>query len=135
MVPESEHQDTVGPIGRTVRDVALAFDAIWGPDPLNNYTLVPENTDTDQRKTFVSYCTDRVSLTGADFGLPWESFWVHLESYQQTQLLEIVNIIRDTGVTVINGTEIEKYETLVSPSGQTRTMEQYAAIRTNQNTL
>jgi amidase len=38
VVPESEHQDSVGVFGRTVRDAVYALDAIRGVDELNNYT-------------------------------------------------------------------------------------------------
>ncbi|KAL5116083.1 hypothetical protein ACEQ8H_005979 [Pleosporales sp. CAS-2024a] len=39
VIPESTHQDTVGTFGRSLRDAAFAFDAIYGPDPRDNYTL------------------------------------------------------------------------------------------------
>lgn len=39
VVPVSEHQDTVGPMARTVRDAALLLQAISGPDPRDRYTL------------------------------------------------------------------------------------------------
>ena len=36
---------------------------------------------------------------------------------QQEQLLELVDLIKSAGATVINNTEITNYETLVSPEG------------------
>jgi amidase len=38
VIPISEHQDSVGPIARTVRDAAYILQAIVGPDPADNYT-------------------------------------------------------------------------------------------------
>ncbi|PVI02693.1 amidase signature enzyme [Periconia macrospinosa] len=39
IVPASEHQDTVGPIARTVKDAAILLSTIAGPDPNDPYTL------------------------------------------------------------------------------------------------
>lgn len=38
VIPISEHQDTVGPMARTVYDAALVLQAIAGPDSYDNYT-------------------------------------------------------------------------------------------------
>lgn len=38
VVPISEHQDTVGPLARTVKDAAYLLNAIVGPDSNDNYT-------------------------------------------------------------------------------------------------
>ncbi|RII05183.1 hypothetical protein CUC08_Gglean010276 [Alternaria sp. MG1] len=39
VIPISEHQDTVGPMTRTVKDAAYILQAISGPDSADNYTL------------------------------------------------------------------------------------------------
>lgn len=38
VIPISEHQDTIGPMARSVKDAAYVLQAIAGPDPLDNYT-------------------------------------------------------------------------------------------------
>ncbi|KAK2608240.1 hypothetical protein N8I77_006864 [Diaporthe amygdali] len=38
VIPISEHQDTVGPLARTVKDAAFLLSAIVGKDTLDNYT-------------------------------------------------------------------------------------------------
>ncbi|KAF2715895.1 amidase signature enzyme [Polychaeton citri CBS 116435] len=44
VVPVSEHQDTIGPIARTVKDAALILEAIAGGDSRDNYTsAIPHN--------------------------------------------------------------------------------------------
>lgn len=40
VIPISEHQDTVGPMARTVKDAAYILQAIAGPDSYDNYTSV-----------------------------------------------------------------------------------------------
>lgn len=44
VIPISEHQDTVGPMARSVKDAAYLLQAIAGPDPYDNYTsAIPNN--------------------------------------------------------------------------------------------
>lgn len=38
VIPESEHQDSVGVLARTVKDAVYVIDAIYGPDQRDNYT-------------------------------------------------------------------------------------------------
>ncbi|KAJ4321496.1 hypothetical protein N0V84_005299 [Fusarium piperis] len=115
VIPESEHQDSVGTFARTVKDATLVLDGIYGVDKRDNYTLAQKGKTP--RGGYAQYLTDKKALEGAVFGLPWESFWVHADEDMQKQLLELVDLIKSAGATVINGTEITNYETLVSPDG------------------
>ncbi|KAH3977262.1 hypothetical protein HBH70_114880 [Parastagonospora nodorum] len=115
VVPESAHQDTVGTFGRTVRDAAYAFDAIYGPDPRDNYTLAQKGKTPDGG--YMQFLTDRYALKNATFGLPWDSFWVHADDEQQSQLMSVIDLIESAGGTVINNTELPNYRTVVSPDG------------------
>ncbi|RSL59416.1 hypothetical protein CEP53_005803 [Fusarium sp. AF-6] len=115
VIPESEHQDSVGTFARTVKDATLVLDGIYGVDKRDNYTLAQKGKTP--RGGYAQYLTDKKALKDAVFGLPWESFWVHADEDMQKQLLEIVDLIKSAGATVINGTEITNYETLVSPDG------------------
>ncbi|KAJ3464631.1 hypothetical protein MRS44_009417 [Fusarium solani] len=115
VIPESEHQDSVGAFARTVKDATLVLDGIYGVDKRDNYTLAQKGKTP--RGGYAQYLTDKEALKGAVFGLPWESFWVYADEDMQKQLLELVDLIKSAGATVINGTEITNYETLVSPDG------------------
>lgn len=114
VIPESEHQDSVGTFGRTVRDAVYAFDAIYGIDQRDNYTLAQKNTP---KHGYVPFLSTKDALANATFGIPWNSFWVYADTEQQSILLELVDLIRSAGATIINETEITNYETLVSPDG------------------
>ncbi|KNG44414.1 amidase family protein [Stemphylium lycopersici] len=115
VIPESIHQDTVGTFGRTLRDAAYAFDAIYGVDARDNYTLAQESkTPTGG---YLQYLTDRSALRNATFGLPWNSFWVYADEEQKSQLLTVISLIESAGGLVINNTELPNYETIVSPDG------------------
>jgi amidase len=115
VIPESVHQDTVGTFGRNLRDAAYAFDAIYGVDTSDNYTLAQEGkTPADG---YLQFLTDRSGLRNSTFGLPWNSFWVYADEEQQAQLLSIISLIEDAGATVLNNTELPNYKTIVSPDG------------------
>ncbi|OJD20031.1 hypothetical protein AJ78_00047 [Emergomyces pasteurianus Ep9510] len=66
VIPLSQHQDTVGPMARTVKDAAKILQAIAGPDPKDNYTsAIPFKTIPD----YVAACK-RSSLKGKRIGIP-----------------------------------------------------------------
>lgn len=115
VIPESEHQDSVGTFARTVKDATLVLDSIYGLDPRDNYTLAQKGKVPPHG--FSQYLTDKRALDGAVFGLPWESFWVYADEDMLGQLLHLLALIQSAGATIINGTEITNYETLVSPDG------------------
>ena len=115
VVPESEHQDSVGAFARNVRDATYVLDAIYGPDDRDNHTAAQiGNTPTDG---YAQYLTDRSALANATFGIPWETFWQYADAEQQAILLALVDLIISAGATVINGTELPSRDQIVSPDG------------------
>lgn len=67
VIPISEHQDTVGPMARTVKDAAYLLQAIAGPDPHDNYTsAIPFK---DSLPDYVAACT-LDALKGKRIGVP-----------------------------------------------------------------
>ncbi|ORX92929.1 amidase signature domain-containing protein [Clohesyomyces aquaticus] len=67
VIPISEHQDTVGPMARTVKDAAYLLQAIAGPDPADNYTLASPFNDT--LPDYVGACKFD-ALKGKRIGVP-----------------------------------------------------------------
>jgi amidase len=115
VIPESIHQDTVGTFGRTLRDAAYAFDAIYGVDERDNYTLAQDGRTPPGG--YLPYLTNKAALANATFGLPWDSFWVYADAEQQSVLLSLISLIESVGATVVNHTELPNHETIVSPDG------------------
>ncbi|KAK3345529.1 amidase signature domain-containing protein [Neurospora tetraspora] len=113
--PTSEHQDTVGTFGRTVRDAVYALDAIYGLDQRDEYTLAQDGKTPEHG--YASYLTTKAALKDAVFGIPWNSFWRYADPEQVRQLTALIKLIEDAGATIINGTEITDYERIVSPYG------------------
>ncbi|KAK8068555.1 hypothetical protein PG996_007667, partial [Apiospora saccharicola] len=116
VIPESEHQDSVGTFGRAVRDAVYALDAIYGEDARDNYTLA-QRGKTPREGGYAQFLSKSDALKDATFGLPWNSFWVHADEEQQSALRSILSLIESAGATIVNGTEIPDYERLVSPDG------------------
>lgn len=114
-MPESIHQDTVGTFARTIKDSVHALDAIYGIDKHDNYTK--RQQDKTPPKGYSQFVASKDALKGATFGLPWDSFWVLLDEVQRTSLLELVDLIKDAGASMVNGTELPDYESIVSPDG------------------
>ncbi|KAI5287217.1 hypothetical protein KEM54_006152 [Ascosphaera aggregata] len=115
VIPESLHQDTVGVFGKTVRDAVYALEAIYGIDDRDNQTLTQEGKTP--KNGYAQYLTDKSALRGAKFGVPWESFWKYLPAGQMEGLLELIDIIKEAGAIIVNGTELPHYKTIVNPNG------------------
>jgi amidase len=64
VIPISEHQDTIGPMARSVKDAAYLLQAIAGPDKYDNYTSAIPGPIPD----YVSAC-DYNALAGARIGV------------------------------------------------------------------
>ncbi|GME28922.1 putative glutamyl-tRNA amidotransferase subunit a protein [Neofusicoccum parvum] len=68
VIPISEHQDTVGPMARTVKDAAYILHAIAGVDPYDNYTLASPFANSSL-PDYVAACNP-AALAGARIGVP-----------------------------------------------------------------
>ncbi|EEP77697.1 conserved hypothetical protein [Uncinocarpus reesii 1704] len=113
VIPISSHQDSVGTLGKTVRDATYVLDAIYGIDKRDNYTFVQRGKTPRGRRGYSQFLTDKTALKGAVFGIPWNSYWKLGEPSQISQLLELVDLIKSAGATIVNGTEITNYETII----------------------
>lgn len=102
VIPISEHQDTVGPMARSVKDAAYVLQAIAGSDPRDNYTLA--NPDKDKLPDYVAAC-DYDSLRGKTFGVPYNVIEL-LADDTSAPVLEAfersLDIIRDAGGRVLS---------------------------------
>jgi amidase len=112
VIPESHNQDTVGCLARTVRDATYCLDGIYGPDPRDNYTLMQQAPANG----YAQFLITKQALKSAKFGIPWISFWQYTPPSQLAQLLELLDLIKSAGATIVNGTEF-KDPSLVSPNG------------------
>jgi amidase len=115
VIPESEHQDTIGTFGKTVADAVYAMDAIYGVDERDNYTSA--QTGKTPAAGYALYISKADALKNAKFGIPWESFWKYADQEQLDVLNAMIDMIKEAGATVVNGTELPHAEQIVSPNG------------------
>lgn len=115
VIPESEHQDSVGTFGKTVRDAVYAFDAIYGIDPHDNYTAAQKGKTPEGGYT--QFLRKKDALKCATFGIPWMSYWRYADAEQLQVLTDIIKLVEAAGATVINGTEITNYQEIINGDG------------------
>lgn len=72
VIPISEHQDTVGPMARTVKDAAYILQAIVGPDTYDNYTSAIPWASKSSNATVPDYvgACKLDALQGKRIGIP-----------------------------------------------------------------
>ncbi|KAI1079622.1 amidase [Whalleya microplaca] len=114
VIPISEHQDTVGPMARTVKDAAYLLSAIVGQDPDDNYTSAIPFEETPD---YVGAC-DYHALSGRRIGVPRNLFDISgLEDKYDPVVAafnESLDVLRGAGATVIDGIYLEGYDTLAN---------------------
>lgn len=110
VIPISEHQDTVGPIARSVKDAAYLLQAIAGPDTNDNYTsAIPSVPD------YVAAC-NYSSLRGARIGIPYNVLALYSSSARYapvfTAFYAAVELLEQAGATIVssNFTQLTAYE-------------------------
>ncbi|KAK8068052.1 putative amidase [Apiospora saccharicola] len=107
VVPISEHQDTVGPMARTVKDAAYILSAIAGPDPNDNYTSAfPFDTVPD----YVGAC-DYLGLKGKRLGVPRNLFMQYSDAEEYRPELAgfdaSLDIFRAAGAEIVDNLHLE----------------------------
>ncbi|TQW00183.1 glutamyl-tRNA(Gln) amidotransferase subunit A [Cordyceps javanica] len=108
VIPISEHQDSVGPMARTVKDAAYLLQAIAGPDIKDNYTEAAPDTLPD----YVAAC-NRDALQGKRLGVPKDyktmfpyiSADVSFEAFEST-----IKLLREAGAEVLENVEMPGVE-------------------------
>ncbi|KAK4635113.1 Putative amidase [Fulvia fulva] len=102
VIPISEHQDTVGPFARTVKDAAYVLQAIAGQDPNDNYTsAIPFNGSLPD---YVGACKYG-ALSGVRIGVARNVLEIWARYTDATVLAafdEAVEQIRNAGATIVD---------------------------------
>ncbi len=111
VVPISEHQDTVGPIARTVKDAAYLLSAIAGKSSYDNYTdAIPFDTIPD----YVAACNFS-ALRGKRIGVPRNLIDLVADP-PAAPIVPVFNaaldILRAAGATIVENTNFTGYDAL-----------------------
>jgi amidase len=107
VIPISEHQDTVGPMARTVRDAAYVLQAIAGPDKYDNYTLAEPFNGT--LPDYVGACK-LDALKGKRIGVPRNSIEGSVRAPVLAAFNAALDVLREAGATVVENTNYTAYE-------------------------
>jgi amidase len=99
VIPISSHQDTVGPLARTVRDAAIILQAIAGRDKHDNYTLaIP---DCGKIPDYVA-ALNASALAGARIGIPYNALSTAASAKtEMTAFYAAVKTMQDAGATIV----------------------------------
>ncbi|KAH7098082.1 amidase signature enzyme [Auriculariales sp. MPI-PUGE-AT-0066] len=112
VIPIMEHQDTVGPLTRNLRDAAIVLSVIAGRDVADNYTLAQPEVVPDYLAEL-----DRKSLQGVRIGVPRKVFMNATITKWHTSVEPTFNAalakLEELGATIIDPADfVNAYEML-----------------------
>jgi amidase len=103
IIPISHTQDTAGPMGRTVRDVAILLSVLAGLDPDDKMTVESKNKSYDDYTRFL----DPKGLKGARIGVVRKMFGYN--DAVDALINNALEVLKREGATIIDPAEIETY--------------------------
>lgn len=108
VIPISEHQDTVGPIARTVRDAARLLQVIAGKDLMDPYTLQSPHIDVPD---YLAACK-LDGLQGKRIGIPRNVIkTLHQSvSYMLPAFEAAIITMRELGAVIVEDTHYKAFE-------------------------
>ncbi len=97
IIPIAASQDTAGPFGKTVEDVAYLLGALTGVDPNDSATATSAGLFFKDYTQFL----DKNALNGARIGVPKEFFWTPLSPEQIAITEEALATIQSLGAELV----------------------------------
>ncbi|KAI9375897.1 amidase [Aspergillus egyptiacus] len=119
VIPISEHQDTIGPMTRTVEDAALVLQAIAGQDSHDNYTLAAPYKN--RLPDYAKHCKKN-GLKGKRIGIPRNVLEARYESSRAPYYAAFeaaVDVLRDAGATIVENANFTAYEGFMNDRSDT----------------
>ncbi|KAF1912029.1 amidase signature domain-containing protein [Ampelomyces quisqualis] len=122
VIPISEHQDTVGPMARTVKDAAYILQAIAGPDQYDNYTsAIPWalNTTHYTVPNYVAACQFD-ALLGKRIGVPRNAIGTRsgttapiFDAFESALI-----VLRNAGAIIVDNTNYTAYASYLNSTAE-----------------
>ncbi|KAI1380409.1 amidase [Hypoxylon crocopeplum] len=119
VVPISEHQDTIGPMARTVKDAAIVLQAIAGVDPYDNYTSAIPNRGI--LPDYVAAC-QLAALAGARIGIPRNAIVLAADKSQFAAFEEAVGVLRTAGAVIVENTNFTAAAEFLKSNAETQVL-------------
>ncbi|KAF1953756.1 amidase signature enzyme [Byssothecium circinans] len=118
VIPISEHQDTVGPMARTVKDAAYVLQAIAGVDPYDNYTSASPFAN-GTLPDYVAACKLN-GLKGKRIGVPRN--YISSRTPNTAPILDAfeaaLTIMREAGATIVDNTNYTAYQAYLNSNAE-----------------
>jgi amidase len=111
VIPISYHQDTAGPMCRSVADATLLLSFIAGPDPRDEATLHQPGIFPDYMKAL-----DKNALKGARLGVP-RAFIRNVKTIEAT-FNSFLDIFRALGAEIVDPAEFPATEELLTSKAE-----------------
>ncbi|CAL1709306.1 unnamed protein product [Somion occarium] len=119
VVPISNHQDTIGPMVRSVSDAAIVLSIIAGPDPNDNFTLAQPTPVPD----FTRALTNPNALRGRRIGVPRRVFLndgvTGNDPFVNVAFQEALETIKRLGATVVDPADLPSADEIVVSDNET----------------
>ncbi|KAL1610510.1 hypothetical protein SLS60_002179 [Paraconiothyrium brasiliense] len=121
VIPISEHQDTVGPMARTVKDAAILLQAIAGSDPADNYTsAIPFNGTLPN---YLAACK-LGALQGKRIGVPRNYIIKQENSAPILDAFEAaLDVLRDAGAIIVDNTNYTAFAQWAQSTAETTVLD------------
>ncbi|KIO02539.1 hypothetical protein M404DRAFT_147709 [Pisolithus tinctorius Marx 270] len=118
VIPISEHQDTVGPLTRSVVDAAIVLSIIAGPDPNDNYTLAQPSPVPDY-----TLALNTSSLIGKRLGVPRTVFLNDTitgnDPYVNVIFSQALLTLQQLGATIVDPADLPSAYEIVASKNET----------------
>ncbi|KAJ3874621.1 amidase signature enzyme [Lentinula edodes] len=133
VIPISEHQDTVGPMARSITDAAIVLSLIAGKDPNDNFTLAQPPIVPDYTKAL-----NPNALVGARIGVPRKVFLDGSdltgngsESAIGLAFEKALDVIRELGASVVDPADLPSAEEIARSNNETVVLDTDFKIQIN----
>ncbi|EIW53226.1 amidase signature enzyme [Trametes versicolor FP-101664 SS1] len=126
VVPISEHQDTVGPMARSVADAAAILSVIAGRDPRDNFTLAQPLVVPDYTKALK---TD--GLKGVRLGVP-RKFFTRTNANIVAAFNASLETIRNLGATIVDPADFPDFAELEASRNESIVTQTDFKVQVNQ---
>ncbi|TBU57899.1 amidase signature enzyme [Dichomitus squalens] len=126
VIPISVHQDTVGPMARSVTDAAIVLSAIAGRDPRDNFTFAQPPIVPDFTKAL-----NADGLKGVRLGVPRKLF-SRTNSNVVAAFNASLDTIRGLGATIVDPADLPDFTELEASNNETIVLDTDFKVDINQ---
>ncbi|KAJ7594152.1 amidase signature enzyme [Mycena floridula] len=118
VVPISAHQDTIGPMTRSVADAAIVLSIIAGKDPQDNFTFAQPDVVPDFTKAL-----NKNALKGKRIGVPRRVFLNDSISGNDPSINiafeEALKVMKSLGATIVDPADLPSADEIVASNNET----------------